>query len=203
MKFKFSIPVLAAALAFSSTVAFQTEVQAQNRSRNSRSSQPTVFHCVAYQDSDFATVAVRGANRSNPMIIWESYAFGHKHTPLQRCQTVSRKLTRAVAHNGGRLAKLLLTTGTLNGQTVICYVNTGVPYCTPSNTLFTLGAENAKNPGVALARLLRFGKKGSDSPLRESTPVESNVVVDLEEAVEGAFAPSSEQTSIELIDQHE
>ena len=191
MKLRFPISVLIAALAFSSTAAFQTEAQAQNSSRNIKSNQSTVFQCV-YQGSGLATVAVRGSNRSNPIIVWESHRFGPNHTPLQRCQTVSHKLTMAVAHNGGRLAKLLLTTGTLNGEKVICYVNTGVPYCTHRNTLLTLGAENAKNPGVVLARLLRFGRYGSEGPVREGANIGEIQHVNLEEAVDGAFAPSTE-----------
>lgn len=187
MKFGLFIPILVAALGFSSAVAFPTAAQAQNRSRNNPSNQATAFQCIA-QGRGFATVAVRGTKRSNPMIMWESHAFGSQYTPQHRCRTVSNKLTRAVAQNGGRLTKLLLTTGLVNGQTVICYVNTGVQGCNPSNTLFTLKPENAKNPGAALASVLRFGRYGSGSALRESVGEEEDAAVDLEAAVEEAFA---------------
>lgn len=192
MKFRFPILVLVATLAFSGAVAFQTEAQAQHSSQNNPSNQATVFRCVP-QGSAFATIAQRGSRRSDPMIIWESYVFGAEYTPQQRCQKVSQRLTMAVAQNGGRMTNLLLTTGRVNGQTVVCYINTGVPHCNRSNMLFTLKPENATDPGAALASLLRFGKTGSGSALHESAGSEDQDVVDLEAAVEQALAEGSHE----------
>lgn len=114
------------ALIFSGSAVFQTEAQAQSSS--------TTFRCVRSGNA-YATVAQRGGKTSAPMIIWERYVSA-EFTPQQRCQTVSQRLTNAVAQNGGSLRNLLLTTGKVNGQTVICYVNTR-SRCNTSNTLFT------------------------------------------------------------------
>lgn len=190
MKSRFAIAVLGSILAVSSAVAFQAEAQAQYRSQNYQSSRVTVFQCVRYGKA-FATVAQRGDRRSAPMIVWESYAFGSEYTPKQRCNTVSGKLTRAVAQNGGKMTNLLLTTGIVKGQTVICYINTGEVGCNPSNTLFSLKPENAKNPGAALAGLLRFGRSGSGTALHESAEDE-DVAINMEAAVEQALAAGDE-----------
>lgn len=192
MKFRFSIAGLVATLAFSGVVAFQTEAQANPPSRNNRSNQTTVFQCIRYGKA-FATIAQRGDRRSAPMVVWESYVFGPEYTPEQRCKNVSQRLTSAVAQNGGKLRNLLLTTGLINGQTVICYINTGEARCNRNNTLFTLKPENARDPGAALAGLLRFGQSGSGTALHESAGGEDeDVAVDMEAAVEEALAAGHE-----------
>lgn len=186
MNFKFPIPVLVATLAFSSAITFQNEVQAQPQKKMA-----TVFRCVRSGQA-YATIAQRGNERSAPMITWERYVSAG-YTPQQRCQIVSQKLTRAVAQNGGRLSNLLLTIGVVNGETVICYVNSGAR-CGINNTLFTLSPEGAKDPGAVLANLLRFGQRGSYTVIRENANTggykEAVDAVDMEEAVEKAFAAS-------------
>lgn len=191
MKFRFSIPGLVATLAFSGAMAFQAEAQAKPPSRYNSSNQATVFQCIRYGKA-FATIAQRGDRRSAPMIVWESYVFGPEYTPQQRCNNVSQKLTNAVAQNGGKLRNLLLTTGRINDQTVICYINSGEARCNRSNTLFTLKPENARDPGAALAGLLRFGQSGSGTALRESAGGEEDVAVDMEAAVEEALSAGHE-----------
>jgi hypothetical protein len=190
MKFKFPISVLVASLVFASAAGFQNQARAQNANR---SSQPTTFICVR-SGKGFATVAARGSQRSAPMIIWQRQV-SPQYTPQQRCQLVSQKLTKAVAANGGRLSNLLLTTGIVNGEAVICYVNSGAS-CNPSNTLFTLSSENAKDPGAALANLLRFGQRADYSAVHESASGESGAespkAIDMEASVEAAFAAGSE-----------
>lgn len=182
MKFKFSTPVLVAALALSGAAVFQTQAQAQ--------SAPTTFHCVK-SGSGFATVARRGGKQSPPMITWQSQIFGLEYTPEVRCNTVSQRLTSAVAQNGGSLRNLLLTTGRVNGQTVVCYINVGSS-CNSNNMLFTLNPENARDPGRALAKLLRFGVgDASGGPLLQSAGG-----VNLEEAVDAAFDGASEPSEM-------
>lgn len=194
MKFRFPIPILVATLAFSGAVAFQTEAQAQNRPRpnNSSRNQTTVFRCVR-SNGGFATVAERGSNRSYPMIVWQSNIFGPEYTPEVRCQTVSQRLTNAVAQNGGSLRNLLLTTGRIGNYTVVCYVNTGASTCNRSNMLFTLRPESARDPGAALASLLRFGSGAGGSTLYQSAG-EENTTIDMAEAVEQAFAGGGYQS---------
>lgn len=197
MKFRFTIPVLVATLAFFGPAAFQIKADAQTSSSTVKkvSSQPTSFQCIS-KGKAFATVARKGTLVSTPMIIWESYVFGPEYTPQQRCKTVSQRLTSAVAKNGGLLKNLLLTTGRVQGQTVVCYVNTGAARCDSSNTLFTLKPENARDPGAALASLLRFGAGATNSTLHESAGGE-DVAVDLEAAVEEAFAAGSHEAAAE------
>lgn len=170
-----------AALAFSGTAMFPTQAQADSSS--------TTFHCVR-SGNGWATVARRAGKQSPPMITWQSYVFGPEYTPEVRCNNVSQRLTSAVTQNGGSLRNLLLTTGRVNGQTVICYINTGVPHCNGSNMLFTLNPENARDPGAALANILRFGAGSGGGPLRQSD-VTGLPIVNLEEAVDGAFAAGS------------
>lgn len=196
MKFKFPLPFLVATLAFSGTVAFQTEVQAQYSSVSNPPQNQTTFDCVR-QGKAFATIAQRGNRRSGPMIIWESYVFGPEYTPQQRCEAISQKLTDVVAQNGGSLRNLLLTTGQVKDYTVICYVNKTVEArCNNDNTLFTLKPENARDPGAALANILRFGAGGGVSPLRESAggenPTVEDVAIEMEAVVDQAFAARHE-----------
>lgn len=198
MKLKFPISVLVASLSCAGVIGFQERVGAQNASRNrvppqNTSARATTFVCVR-SGNGFATVAARGNQRSAPMITWQRQVSA-EYTPQERCQLVSQKLTKAVAANGGKLSNLLLTTGIIKNEAVICYVNSGAS-CNPSNTLFTLSPENAKNPGAALANLLRFGQRADYSAIRESASGESETAstdaIDLEAAVEEAFSAGDE-----------
>ncbi|OWY66958.1 hypothetical protein B7486_34015 [cyanobacterium TDX16] len=198
MKFKFPIFVLVASVTCASVIGFQNRVGAQNTNRSqvspqNTSNQATTFVCVR-SGNGFATVAARGNQRSAPMITWQRQVSA-EYTPQERCQLVSQKLTKAVAANGGRLSNLLLTTGIIKNETVICYVNSGAS-CDTSNTLFTLSPENAKNPGAALANLLRFGQRADYSAIRESASGEGettpNGAIDMEAAVEEAFSAGYE-----------
>lgn len=194
MQFRFAMPVLVATLAFSGAAVLQTEVQAKpGRSQN----QSTVFRCVR-SGRAFATIAQRGSRVSAPMITWER-DISAEYTAEARCKSVSQKLTKAVAQNGGSLRNLLLTSGRVNGETVICYVNTGSS-CNKSNTLFTLKRENAQDPGAVLAGLLRFGTGASSGPVRESASggddEESTADnVDMEAAVEQAFTAGTHESA--------
>lgn len=180
--------IAVAALALSGSAVFQTQVQAQTRPNPSN--QGTVFRCVR-SGSAYATVAQRGGKTSAPMMIWERY-ISAEFTPQQRCQTVSQRLTNAVAQNGGSLRNLLLTTGKVNSQTVICYINSG-SRCNTSNTLFTLtNPESIRDPGAALGSLLRFGTGASGSSLRETGDDEPTV--NMEAAVDEAFAAGGRET---------
>jgi len=171
-----------AALALSSTAVFQTQAQAQSSS--------TTFHCVK-SGAAFATVARRSGKQSAPMIIWERF-ISPEYTPQQRCNNVSQRLTNAVSLNGGSLRNLLLTTGKVNGQTVICYVNKG-SRCNSSNLLFTLtNPDSIRDPGAALASLLRFGTGASGPTLRETEDDEPTV--DMQAAVDKAFAAGGRET---------
>ncbi len=129
------------------------------------------------------------------MIIWKTNIFGPEYTPETRCQTISQRLTRAVAQNGGSLRNLLLTTGRVSNYTVVCYVNTGAPHCNNRNTLFTLKPESAKDPGAALASLLRFGAGAGGGPLLQDADGEEQPAVDLSAAVDEAFAGSDLQSA--------
>jgi len=186
MKFKFSIPVLVATFALSSAAMFPTQAQAQT------SSQRTIFLCVN-SGGRWVTVAQRGTKPpSAPMITWKT-AVG-EYSQQDRCEAVSSRLTNAVAQNGGSLHGLLLTSGRVNGQTVICFVNKS-EHCNSGNILFTLvNPKNASNSGDVLAKLLRFGQYGTGSSINEAgggTDGGEAPVVSLQEAVDNAFAAGS------------
>jgi len=145
----------------------------------------TIFQCVS-QGTDFATVAQKGDRRTGPIIIWQTRAFGPEYTPQQRCEKVSTRLTQAVSQNGGSLQNLLLTTGSVNRQMVVCYVNTA-GQCSSTNMLFTLKPENARSAGDVVATLVTFAKRGGGSAVYESGGAEEGVFVSLEEVVNQAF----------------
>jgi len=127
--------------------------------KTSGSTIPTNFNCVQ-QPNGWATVAQRGnAVSQNPLLTWNSTEFGDEWTPEQRCQTVSKRLTEVVAKNGGKLAKLDLTTGKVdNGYTVICVVTAGQKSCDRQNMLFTLNKQNSQTPGEILVKITNFAK---------------------------------------------
>jgi hypothetical protein len=147
----------------------------------------TTFACVndTASGGEYATVAITKKGRTPPMIVWRTYSFGSDYTPAYRCQAVSDRLNRAIAANGGKLSNLWLTTGNVNRQTVICYVNQS-ERCNANNVLFTLKPENARRAGDILARLLRFSQSGSGGAIFESENA-APTRVSLEEVVNGAF----------------
>ena len=216
MKFRFSIPVLVATLALSGAGAFQTQAQAQFESGGGESSPATTrptttrprpasntataFRCIR-QGNEWVTVAQKGTRRTGPMITWRT-AVG-EFSQQDRCQQVSSRLTNAVRQNGGDLSRLLLTSGRVNRQMVICFVNTA-ERCNNNNVLFTLAnARNAANAGDVLAKLVRFGSGrtsgstvfesggGDDEDANFESGGEEAPVVSLQEAVDNAFAAGS------------
>ena len=84
----------------------------------------TTFVCGSSSGNNPATLVQIGTRTlRSPLIVWRTEHFGPHHTPQQRCQAVSTRLTNAVAQNGGRLTSLRLATGPVNQETVICVVN--------------------------------------------------------------------------------
>jgi hypothetical protein len=92
---------------------------------------------------------------------------------------VSKRLTKVVAENGGRLETLDLTYGIVNVKngersgdyTVICVANReNKETCTESNMLVTLSPQNATDPSSVLATMTNFsqGVSGGKSTIRES-----------------------------------
>lgn len=158
MKSKLIAQVLLSVLAVSGTIATATTAEARPGTLVA-ANQTTVFRCVG-SGRNLATIAKRGTRTTDPLILWQTTEFGREFTPSKRCQTVSSRLTQAVANNGGSLSNLLLTTGTVNNLPVVCFVN-GRGRCNSGNTLFTLDRKNARNPGAVLARLVNFAENGA------------------------------------------
>jgi hypothetical protein len=122
----------------------------------------TKFQCIS-SDSAFATIAVAGNKKTNPLITYNSSFFsGSGFTPERRCREISERLETAVAKNGGKLKGLLLTVGEVNGLNVICYVNNNQSACTKRNVLMTLLPGN--NPGETLATFLNVVAEPFSSP---------------------------------------
>lgn len=134
------------------------------------SAAPTTFQCIT-SGSGYATIAVAGGKKTNPLITYNNPVFsGSGFTPQRRCQEISERLETAVANNGGKLKGLLLTVGEVNGYDVICYVNNNQSGCNKSNLLMTL--PSGTNPGKTLATLLNVSAQPftSPNPVRMSEP---------------------------------
>lgn len=129
----------------------------------------TLFRCVR-DGNGFATIAQRGDRITPPVITWNSKL--GQYTPQQRCNIVSQRLTQAVAQNGGKFKNLLLMAGSVNNQAVICVINNPESFCNRSNTLFTLGRENARRQDEVIARLRNFSRQASGTPIPESDGLE-------------------------------
>ncbi|MEH2050003.1 COP23 domain-containing protein [Nostoc sp.] len=126
----------------------------------------TSFICGRVGSDPATLVQANGRILPSPLIVWQTAS--NDMSPQQRCQMVSQRMTATVAQNGGKLSNLLLTTGKVNGFSVICFVN-AAESCNPNNVIMTLlRGENASNPGNALARIVRFGQRGSGSNVVES-----------------------------------
>lgn len=140
----------------------------------------TSFICGRVGIYPATLVQANGRILQSPLIVFQTAS--DNLTPEQRCNDVSQRMTRAVAQNGGKLSNLLLTTGKVNGQAVVCFVNTAET-CNPSNVVLTLlRQENAKNPGKVLARLVRFGNNAGGSNVLESGGLAGDGSVDIEPA---------------------
>ncbi len=183
MKARFVTQTLVSALALSGAIAFKAEAapmptvvtqlptvipSGPTVTPAPRPPQPqtTTFSCVS-SGSGYATVVSKGVKQAT-LITWNSTSFGPEYTPQMRCNNVSQKFQTMVNRNGGKLSNLLLTVGSINGQTVVCAVNQGQYGCNQENMLFTLNQENTKNPGSVLATLLQIGNYGSGPVIRET-----------------------------------
>ncbi|TAD97545.1 MAG: hypothetical protein EAZ98_09270 [Oscillatoriales cyanobacterium] len=134
------------------------------------SAAPTTFQCIT-SGSGYATIAVAGGKKTNPLITYNNPVFsGSGFTPQKRCQEISGRLETAVANNGGKLSGLLLTVGEVNGYDVICYVNNNQSGCDSGNLLMTLPPRT--NPGQTLATFLNVSAQPftSPNPVRMSRP---------------------------------
>lgn len=209
MKFRSSIPILLATLGFLGAVAIDAQAQTKpsttiNQSTSTtkkQANQKTEFVCKSLgKNKGFGTFPKKGKQiAKGAMIEWKSNYFGPEYTPEQRCQTVSNKLTTVVSANGGSIKELLLTTGRVNNYSVICYIDTTPEArCNNDNVLFTLHGENAKNPGAALGKILRFSATGSGNAVHEDVDGEdgSDVTsVNLEQIVDQAFSAGSYESA--------
>lgn len=156
-------PTSAAPTVAPTTGASATETGAPTGDSAGNNTPSVAFKCIT-QGSGFATVVSAG-DRNIPIITWNNPQFSPQFTPEKRCQKVSEKFQTAVNKHGA--GNLLLTTGVVKKQGVICLVNGGLLGCNPDNILLTLSGENAKDPGIALAKLLNISTTGSGSPIQE------------------------------------
>jgi hypothetical protein len=132
----------------------------------------TQFTCLPQDDGSVATVGQRPGGQPIPLIIWTSASskyFGDKFTPQVRCQVVTPKLNQAVAESGGRLKDVILMTGRVKKNTVICVVSANDTGCNGRNTLFTLKPENAKQAEKILAQIMQISREGSSAGVIRET----------------------------------
>ncbi len=127
------------------------------------------FECAAIK-SNYATVVQRDNPKVLPrtMINW-TRQIGNEYTPEKRCQIVTEKLNKIVSQNGGKIDNLSFTIGTVGTSSVVCLANSSG--CNSTNMLFTLSADNAKNPAeviTSLANSMGSQASGGSSPVVES-----------------------------------
>jgi Circadian oscillating protein COP23 len=147
---------------------------------------------LAVRCEDLTTVVTKGERQAS-IFNWNTKYFGGEYTPEKRCQMVSARLQTAADLNSGTLQGLQLESGTINGQTVICVLQTGENKCTDRNLLFTLKPENAKNPQAVIAKILIFAKSGN-ATVDESARISSKSNLDLGNWERKAF-PKSRKSS--------
>ena len=136
----------------------------------------TYFRCISQSEGKFATIAERTGKEPLPVFVWTpegSRYFGENNTPQKRCNIVAARLNIAVRGNGGKLSGILMTTGEVNKQTVICLLNSYQSGCDRTNILFTLKPDNAKQAGEILTKLLDISKVGSSAGVITETSGES------------------------------
>jgi hypothetical protein len=138
---------------------------------------------VKCQDSK---TVVRKDDQQAVMMTWTTNYFGPEFTNSKRCQIVSERLQKAANSNGGTFKGLELASGTVNGQTVICALQSGGKKCDNNNMLFTLKPENAGNPEAVIQQVLSFAADGSGS-VEESTRSRSKVDLNLGNWEQKAF----------------
>ena len=183
MKVKFTSSVVATVFLSSAALLTTLEAQASPRvmalkgSPSTAQNQSTTFRCVR-SGRGFATIAQRG-DRTTPALITWNTILGNQYHPQQRCNTVSQRLTKAVAYNGGKLKNLELKAGPIKNQVVVCVVKNVQSACNTSNMLFTLRPENARKADQIVARLNNFSVQGSGVPVAESSGIDSVPLEDL------------------------
>jgi hypothetical protein len=150
---------------------------------------------VSQSNGKWATVGQRPGGQPIPVIIWTQSAskyFGSQFAPQTRCQIVTSKFNTAVQESGGSLQDVLLTSGNVNGQVVICVISDRDNGCQEKNTLFTLKPENARNPDKVLSQLLEISTKGSGGGvITETRSNRRRVIVKLSDVLAARRSSSS------------
>lgn len=170
-------PILRLAIACS--VATQVPLLSAQSSLAQSASSGASFQCKV-EDNSYVTVAVsKNGSASKPMIAWTTEEFSAAgFTPELRCKEVTDRLNNVLSGNGGTLNSVYLTTGRVNGQTVLCAVNNTTSGCNEKNMLFNLKQGNQPN------KLLRTLSEATGSPIQESGGQD---YVPLSQVIQGLF----------------
>jgi Circadian oscillating protein COP23 len=213
MKIKSTTRILVAVLALFSICTITSKVQAKppvGNSSNSDDSVPvvstnagTTFSCVPQSDGSIATVGQRPGGKPIPLFFWtqkSSSYFGGKYTPQNRCNIVTPKLNVAVAANGGSLKNILLSSGKVNRETVVCVISATESDCNSANVLFTLRPQNAQMANVILSQIMQISREGASAGViiapSMTRPVSS-------EGANGGVMPEMSPTRVNLGDWEE
>ncbi len=138
MKNNLSAPLTGLALALSVTLVSNQPSQAQSRQ----------FTCTSI-DKYPVTVVRHPSRGSVPLIVWTNTShINDTWTAQKRCQEVSDRFQKL--QNQGQLKTL--KTGTVNGQSVICGLETNQGTCNKKNVLLTMTKE--RDPNQVLEELL-------------------------------------------------
>lgn len=161
MKNNLSAPLTGLALALSVTLASNQPSQAQSRQ----------FTC-ALTDNYPATVVRHPSKGSVPLIVWtKTSQINDQWTPQKRCQEVSDRFQKL--QNQGQLRTL--KTGTVNGQSVICGLQTDQGSCNRKNVLLTMTKD--RDPKQVLEILLNTRVSASGEPVYLSGSKEGYIKV--------------------------
>jgi hypothetical protein len=158
MKNNLSAPLTGLALALSVTLVSKPS-QAQSRQ----------FTCASI-DNYPVTVVRHPSKGSVPLIVWTNTSqINDTWTPQKRCQEVSDRFQKL--QNQGQLR--ILKTGTVNGQSVICGLETNQGACNKKNVLLTM--TNKRDPNQVLAILLNTRVSASGETLYLSGSEEGHI----------------------------
>jgi hypothetical protein len=166
-------------LAVASLVATQVPFLTAQSSFAQSASSVASFQCKV-EDNSYVTVAVsKNGTVSSPMIAWTTEEFSSAgFPPEQRCKEVTDRLNNVLSGNGGTLNSVYLTTGRVNGQTVLCAVKNTTSGCNQNNMLFNLKQGNQSN------KLLRNLSSATGSPIQQSGGQD---YVPLQQVIQGLF----------------
>jgi Circadian oscillating protein COP23 len=166
-----------------STVITSSILTSFSQTVSANTNKVTTFTCVNIKDIPTTLATTSRGNVS--VIRWVSGYFNNSGwSQERRCQEVSNRFQKAYVN--GTLK--YLTTGTINGEPVVCTTNKQAGRC--SEMLFTLKRDTAITPAQTLRKLMDVRVRAS-GPLNESDNTSEMSYINMDEYM--ATAPIEPQ----------